>query len=634
MQRFFWIIFSFILFTISIVLSFCTNQKENNISDTQTSSPFLNLSSEAEYVGTENCISCHSEIHDDYMHTGKGRAFHTVEKRKSIEDFSDVHVFDSFSGYHYTAFWKGDSMIVREYRMEGSDTSYIRDVRAQFVIGSGNQTRSYLFEENGYFYELPITWYVNKEIWDLSPGYENGANTRFSRPISQACMNCHNSDFEFVDHSVNKFLSLGNGIGCEKCHGPGNLHLEKMSSGGKLNEDGIDYSIVNPKHLSLELQFDVCRQCHLEGVTVPKEGKDFMDFRPGMPLSNFWEVFIPVGENANDFGFASHVERLQMSQCFKSSGVEMNCTTCHDAHKPLADNAISFYNEKCQSCHGVDACGEDHQTLSMNENNCISCHMPKDGTTDIPHVSTSDHFIRVYQDSIKREREENNDLKSFKNFTSNQNNGRDIFLANMEYYEKVEQKEGYLERISKYISEVEKDKQIKYYYLKKENPPKELLSQNPSEEANPYTAFYIGEIIKRQSGNSIPWLERAVSLAPENLEFAVRLGSTYMDNKDFANAKIVYLGVLNKNSLEITALVNLGFIYQMEADFPRALKLTKEALEIDPLYLRARENLINIFLNIGDFGSAKVKLDDLIEDYPQNHQYSQLKNKLEQGNFN
>ncbi len=630
MHRLFWIAFSVLLFLTSIFLSFCTEQKKDEKSIAESSSPFLNLSDQAQYVGTENCISCHSEIHDDYIHTGKGRAFHAVDEANVIEDFNNVHVYDSFSGYHYTALWINDDMIVREYRLKGRDTTYKRDIRAQFVIGSGNQTRSYLFEENGYFYELPITWYVKKGIWDLSPGYENGANTRFSRPISQMCMNCHNSDFEFVDNSVNKFLSLGSGIGCEKCHGPGNLHVEKMQTVGASNSEEIDYTIVNPKHLSLELQFDVCRQCHLEGVTVSKEGKDFMDFKPGMSLSSFWEVFIPVGENANDFGFASHVERLQMSKCFKASGVKMNCTTCHDAHKPLAENAQVFYNEKCQTCHGIDACGADHQTLAMKDNNCIGCHMPKDGTTDIPHVSTSDHYIRVHGDNIERPTE-GSGLKEFKNFTTGETIKRDVFLANLEYYEKVEQNPGYLDRISEYLSEVEKDQQIKYYYLKNADPPQELISNEPSDEINPYTAFYIGEILKRKSGNAIPWLERAVALAPENLEFATRLGSAYLDKKDFANAKIVYLGVLNKNGYEIPALVNLGFIYQLEGDFPRSLEITKRALEIDPLYLRARENLINIYLNMGDLDLAIEKLNALILDYPQNAQYAQLKSRLEEG---
>lgn len=632
MRRILTLLSLFCLIAAAVFTSRCSESKlgVQNLEKPKTS-PFLNLAAGAEYVGTKNCISCHQDIHDDYMHTGKGRAFHPVDPGNAIEDFSDVHVFDSYSGYHYTAFWRNGEMVVKEYRLERGDTTYTQEVIAEFVIGSGNQTRSYLFEHQGYFYEIPITWYVKKGIWDLSPGYEKGANTRFSRPIGNQCMNCHNSDFEFVENSVNKFLTVGEGIGCEKCHGPGSLHVEKFENASENEDDSIDYSIVNPAHLSLELQFDVCRQCHLEGVTVAKEGKDIMDFRPGMRLSDFWEVFIPVGENADDFGFASHVERLQMSQCFILSDGKMNCTTCHDAHKPLSANPVTFYNEKCQSCHGSDACGAEHQSLALVENNCIKCHMPKDGTTDIPHVSTSDHFIRVHgEEAIDRQGESGNTLKSFRNFTTGDSRNRDVFMANLEYYEKVDQKPGYLSRIGKFIADVERDQQIKYYYLKKEKAPEELLSGNPMQENNAFSAFYIGDMLEKQNRDGLDWLERAVQLAPDNLEFNTRLANAYMTRKRYEEAKRTYTLILDKNEREIMPMVNLGFLYQMEGDFPKALELTEKALALDPLYLRARENRINIMLNLGDFGQASILLDALIEDYPENQQYAQLKLRIDQ----
>ncbi len=424
---------------------------------------------------------------------------------------------------------------------------------------------------------------------------------------------------------------MGEGIGCEKCHGPGSLHIAKMTNANYDKEEEIDYSIVNPAHLSLELQFDVCRQCHLEGVTVAKQGKDFMDYRPGMPLSDFWEVFIPVGSNANDFGFASHVERLQMSKCFIASDGKMNCTTCHNAHKPLAANSLSVYNQKCSSCHGIDACGAEHQLLAETENNCIKCHMPKDGTTDIPHVSSSDHFIRVVKEAENRNGSENG-LKEFRNFTSEESSNRDIFMANLDYYEKVDPNKTYLERVEKFISNVERDQQIKFYYLRKKNPPKEIVSTDPQNENNPYTSFYIGEILERQGKNGLAFLERAVELAPDNLEILTRLGNAYLDKKKIGEAKLVYGKILDKNSLEIMPMVNLGFIFQMEGRFTTALELTEKALQIDPLYLKARENRINIYLNLGDLEMARLLLSDLIKDYPSIKAYSDLLKEIEHSN--
>ena len=62
-----------------------------------------------------------------------------------------------------------------------------------------------------------------------------------------------------VEGSVNKYHSVLEGIDCERCHGPGETHVtEKMSGVIVDTSKYIDYSIVNPKKLSNELQFDVC----------------------------------------------------------------------------------------------------------------------------------------------------------------------------------------------------------------------------------------------------------------------------------------------------------------------------------------------------------------------------------------
>ena len=53
-----------------------------------------------------------------------------------------------------------------------------------------------------------------------------------------------------------------------------------------------DYTIVNPRRLSTELQNNVCQRCHLQGIAVLNDGKSFFDFHPGMKLSEVMNVFI------------------------------------------------------------------------------------------------------------------------------------------------------------------------------------------------------------------------------------------------------------------------------------------------------------------------------------------------------
>ena len=66
----------------------------------------------------------------------------------------------------------------------------------------------------------------------------------------------------------------------------------------------------------------------------------------------------------------------------------MTCTTCHNPHRRNKEMEV---NGGCKSCHQPDDCGQRHE---IGSSSCSSCHMHKGGTSDIPHVTFTDHFIR------------------------------------------------------------------------------------------------------------------------------------------------------------------------------------------------------------------------------------------------
>ena len=69
-----------------------------------------------------------------------------------------------------------------------------------YVVGSGSAARTYLTEENGRLYELPLAWYTQSRTnpeqgatvgeagsgghWGFSPGYAE-SNARFGRTIPE-----------------------------------------------------------------------------------------------------------------------------------------------------------------------------------------------------------------------------------------------------------------------------------------------------------------------------------------------------------------------------------------------------------------------------------------------------------------
>ena len=132
----------------------------------------------------------------------------------------------------------------------------------KYALGSGTRGIAYLVDNDGRLFQSPISWYSQKRRWDLSPGYRE-ANAHFNRPIEPVCLFCHANRVQPVALTVNRYeepLFRGNAIGCERCHGPGELHVH-----GQKVVDGRDLTIVNPRHLEPALRANVCEQCHLLG---------------------------------------------------------------------------------------------------------------------------------------------------------------------------------------------------------------------------------------------------------------------------------------------------------------------------------------------------------------------------------
>ena len=97
--------------------------------------------------------------------------------------------------------------------------------------------------------------------------------------------------------------------------------------------------------------------------------KSFLDFKPGMHLSEVMNIFMPVYKGDDDQHImASHAERMKLSKCFTASlkiaeasntklkskepyKNAMTCVTCHDPHVSVKSTAGESFNNACKSCH-------------------------------------------------------------------------------------------------------------------------------------------------------------------------------------------------------------------------------------------------------------------------------------------
>lgn len=607
---------------------FC-DSKENE------KSVYLNHSDTVNYVGKEACKNCHPAIYNSFLQTGMGQSFGPATRSKSTAEFKGHKaVYDSVRNFYYFPRWIKDSMYITEFRLLGKDTVYQRTERVDYIIGSGQHTNSHLSVVNGFVYQLPLTWYAQKHKWDLPPGFENGRNVRFSRAIEMECMSCHNAMPTIEKGSVNKFVKIPDGIDCERCHGPGELHVwDKLQGHFVDTAIEIDYTIVNPKKLSWELQIDVCQRCHLQGNAVLKPGKQFSDFKPGMKLSNIVEVFMPKYEGREDeFIMASHAQRLQQSKCFIKSNKGVNnesnkgftslnltCITCHNPHVSVKVTGTQIFNNACKNCHENDACKESPKKLNLVQNNCVSCHMPKSGATDIPHVSVHDHKIKIPVDSKKISK-----VKKFMGIycvNNRQVSKESVSKGYLGYFEKFEGELFSLDSASYWAQDIEDIGlkiaiQIHAAYLKSNWQEVVNLSKKVTvaTEQDYWACYRIGQSFQNMNAyaQAQVYYERAVKLAPYNLEFENKLAVIFLLQNEFEKAISSFKNCLAKQPNQQDTWVNLGFTYAKLENANQALYYYSQALKLDPDNQQGLLNRAGIYHLSGENAKAIKDLNQIL----------------------
>ncbi|MBA3648261.1 MAG: pilus assembly protein TadD [Chitinophagales bacterium] len=610
------------------VLLYC-----NTIPEKKASQPLLykNWSDTVHYVGMQTCRTCHENIYNTFIQTGMGQSWDHATKNKSSAKFDQhAYVYDPYKNFWYHPYWKNDSLYIMEYRLSGRDTTYRRVQKISYIVGSGQHTNSHIWTENGYLYQAPITFYTQKGIWDLPPGFDQGMNTRFSRIISVECMNCHNMYPRFDSTSENKFISVKTGIECERCHGAGGEHVREKLQGIIVDTSKeIDYSIVNPGKLSRDLQVELCQRCHLQGITVLNEGKSYFDFHPGMPLNTVMNVFMPRYEGGQEkFIMASHADRMKQSRCYLNSN--MTCLTCHNPHVSVKFTSNDRFNNACQSCHSGNASTECTLPISQRikeNNNCFKCHMPVSETIDIPNVTVHDHRIQ-----IPLSKKAKNEILRFVGLECLTTKKPSLLLlaqGYLETYEAFSPQPFLLDSADKFLSQMpDKDnfsyrqEMIRYFFLKNnyDQVVAHSLGLEPDKIPDAWTCYRIGEGYF-QSGdlkNALAFYKHAAEIKSSNPEFMNKLGTTLTALNRIDEAGEVFYKITQENAAYAPALSNLGYVYLLKGDLQYAGSLFDKALAIDPDYTQAILNKIALALRLQKNEDAKQLAQRLLKIEPDN----------------
>ncbi len=641
-----------ILFLIGSLAIQC-DEKPNKLSSSAEKEElaWLNHHDTVGYVGMQTCMTCHAGIHQTFSQTGMGQSLAKADTLKSIADI-DGHslLYDEYLDYYYQPFWENNQLYLKEFRIEDGDTTHQLVKIIDYVIGSGQHTNSHLLEENSYFHQAPFTWYAQEQKLDFPPGFEDGNNSRFSRIIGLECMSCHNAmPTEFVMGSSNKFKSIPEGINCERCHGPGEAHVAKISRGEITDTSKMaDRSIVNPKRLSAQLQFEICQRCHLQGNAVLKPGKSFFDFKPGMELKEVMQVFLPRYSDSEDrFIMASHADRFKLSKCYQSAPEQYTCTSCHNPHLSVKETNLQNFNLSCTNCHGQSTqvlCSASAEARALENDNCVKCHMPPSQASDIPHVTVHDHYIRKPQ-QIADALEEKGVFIELKSINDEQPSARDKALAYLQQYERFGARNYLLDSAATFLNQVAKNYPERiylwtyYFYLAQDYEQLyhfasqyglERLMQNLNKRdysnKDAWTAYRLAEAYKMKGEvqSALALYERAVELAPFIGDFKNKFASLLYQQKQISRAESLWKEVLAEESYHKEALNNLAFLYLQQGRIEEAGPYLEQCIEHYPDYLLAWQNLGRWAMQKEDAETLKKAVLAILRLDPNNQQAQNL----------
>jgi hypothetical protein len=362
---------------------------------------YLNAQPGVEYVGDETCRACHPSEYESFKQTGMGRSVSLPSPDELRALAKPVIISRKQLNRTYSVYARDGKMFQEESERDAKGQIVFSETHEiAYTVGAGDVGKSYLVAKGDALFVSPVSYYTRIRGWDLSPGYNEGIFRGFTRRVVDLCVDCHTGLPLLAPDSHNRFQQPPFRfltVGCERCHGPGAIHVEQRKQGAPLTGP-LDFSIVNPERLRPEVRDDVCAQCHFAGdARVLQPGKNYLDFRPGSALRDVVDIFsVPPAIKGTRFVALDQFEQLKMSRCWTASKGRLGCITCHDPHVQLhGDKAADYFRERCLNCHPTESCRGPmpNRQATSPPDNCTFCHMPKRTIENIGHSSLTDHRI-------------------------------------------------------------------------------------------------------------------------------------------------------------------------------------------------------------------------------------------------
>jgi hypothetical protein len=518
--------------------------------------------SDVDYVGSESCTQCHAEVAQRYATHPMSESAYGIDVAKvrsrlplntagdheaSIPGKERVYTIDIETSD------KGNEEVRHHEKVFDADGELIYDdsIPVQYVVGSDGGAIAYLCSRDNLLFMSPLNWYGQEEVWDFAPEHSAEDSRRFSRRVNDECLSCHVGRIAALGRNENRFQSPPfhqTAIGCENCHGPGAQHIAFHETGLASDVDPM-IDIASLDHQRREA---ICYQCHLHApVRLLRPGRSHFDFRPGQLLDSVWSVMVdaPVDNDPVNSKALSQVQQMHASVCYKSSYGQLGCISCHDPHGlPAPEERLSFYKSACLQCHTEESCIAPQPDRLAQNDACTECHMPVRQSTNVAHVSLTDHRI------VRRDTSLESSTDGLANLSPIESSFDASAPIDLEFLWDSEQR----------LPAWERDRTLG-----------------------------IGLWLRGSSGGRRPPTKIADLLRPiaekhpDDGAVQTVLGAFYSEYNIPARAKFHYEAALANPETKETALANLLTIYYLAGDWQKTLATSDQLLGIDPQNARA-----------------------------------------------
>lgn len=357
-----------VLAVFVLAMTACTPSEPQVDLDEITSQP-------KQFVGSENCKSCHLEHWDSWKMTLHSRML--INARENPKAF--VAELDPEK-------IRADLENIKDKLKVPVEDVYIPSKdEVHYTIGTQWKQR-YVLMQDGMYVVAPVQYNIATRRW---VNYHE-ADWK-ERDWLVRCGGCHATGVDLPAYTFSE-----PSIGCESCHGAGSWHTSLPRTAVFEKRE----TIVNPAKMTAGIAVQICGSCHTRGNAKHEEYSAAgwpVGYEPGMVLEPIYESSYDKADMRRlypDFASRSHHQQYIDWIQSKHATQGVTCTSCHAVHRlgiaPTRFQTKEAGSSQCLSCHTMINANRAHSIHSFA--NCLGCHMPRIASTAEPNDIRSHTF--------------------------------------------------------------------------------------------------------------------------------------------------------------------------------------------------------------------------------------------------